>query len=49
VPNNTKFQISNGKRSDSGKYKIIAVNEYGKDEAFVELMFLGPPSIPNGD
>jgi len=45
---NTKFKISEGKRSDTGKYKIYAENEHGSDEEYVELVFLGPPSRPIG-
>ncbi len=48
VPNNSKLRIPEGKRSDSGIYKIRAVNEWGSDEEIVELVFLGPPSAPKG-
>lgn len=45
---NTKLKVTEGKRSDSGKYRIYAVNEHGSDEEYVELVFLGPPSKPIG-
>ncbi len=48
VPYNTKLKVVDGKRSDSGKYRIYAVNEHGSDEEYVELVFLGPPSRPMG-
>ena len=45
---NTKFSIEKGTRKNSQKYKITATNEHGKDEAFVEIVFLGRPSAPLG-
>jgi hypothetical protein len=45
---NTKFTIENGQRKSSGKYKITATNQHGKDEEFVEIVFLGRPSKPMG-
>jgi len=38
---NTKFDIKEAKRAQSGIYKIIATNEHGKDEAEVEIVILG--------
>ena len=45
---NTKFTIEKGTRKNSQKYKITATNINGKDEAFVEVVFLGRPSPPMG-
>ena len=47
-PYNTKFTIKEGKRKQSGKYKITATNKWGEDFEWVELVFLGPPSKPTG-
>ena len=41
VDYNTKFDIKEAKRAQSGMYKIIATNEHGKDEADVEIVILG--------
>ncbi len=48
VPHNTKFTIASGTRKHSGKYKVVATNEHGKDQEWVEIVFLGPPSAPMG-
>jgi hypothetical protein len=40
VPYNTKITLSDTARKDSGLYKIIAENEFGKDEATVEVTVL---------
>lgn len=40
VPYNTKITLSDTGRKDSGVYKIIAENEFGKDEATVEVTVL---------
>ena len=45
---NTKFTIENGQRKNSKQYKVVATNEHGKDEEFVEVVFLGRPSAPMG-
>lgn len=45
---NTKLSFENGQRKNSQKYKITAENVNGKDEAFVEVLFLGKPSAPMG-
>ncbi len=37
----TKFQMRNSERSDSGTYIIRAVNENGEDEASVKVVILG--------
>lgn len=37
---NTKFNIIDAKRKQTGTYKIIATNKHGKDEAEVELVIL---------
>ena len=44
----TKFVITNGTRKNSQRYKIMATNVHGKDEEFVEFVFLGRPSKPMG-
>jgi len=40
VPYNTKITLSDTGRKDSGVYKIVAENEFGKDEATVEVTVL---------
>ena len=49
VDYNTQFYIKSGTRKTSGRYKIVATNEHGKDEAEVDLIFLGPPGTPMGE
>lgn len=41
VEYNTKLLIHVAQRKYSGKYKITAENEHGKDEAEVEITILG--------
>lgn len=48
VAYNTKFTITNGQRKNTKKYKVVATNDHGKDEEFVEVVFLGRPSAPIG-
>lgn len=43
VDYNTKFDIKEAKRLNTGIYKIVATNQHGKDEAEVELTVLGAP------
>jgi hypothetical protein len=45
---NTKLNVVDAKRKNSGMYKIVAVNEHGKDEAEVEVVVLAAPSKPKG-
>ncbi|GBN20312.1 Twitchin, partial [Araneus ventricosus] len=45
---NTHLSIKNGVRKQSGKYKLAAVNNSGKDEEEVEIIFLDKPSKPEG-
>ncbi|CAG2106083.1 unnamed protein product, partial [Medioppia subpectinata] len=45
---NTKFTINDCQRKHTGNYKIIAVNEVGKDEAEIEICVLCAPSRPKG-
>ncbi|ERL85176.1 hypothetical protein D910_02598 [Dendroctonus ponderosae] len=45
---NTKFFILRSKRTQSGKYTIIAKNEVGTDEAEIEISVLGKPGSPKG-
>ena len=47
-PNHTLFILSKSKRKDTGTYKIVAKNEYGTDEAVVEIKVIGKPSKPKG-
>lgn len=44
---NTKFNITDAKRKQSGTYKIIATNQHGKDEAEVEIVILGELYMKN--
>ncbi|XP_021713428.1 twitchin isoform X4 [Aedes aegypti] len=44
----TNFSIKDAKRADTGKYKILATNASGKDEAEVELVVLGAPGKCQG-
>ncbi|KAK6110371.1 Fibronectin type III domain family protein [Brugia pahangi] len=44
----TKLVTVNAVRNDSGMYKIIAVNENGKDEEEVKVVVLDIPGTPNG-
>uniref|UniRef100_A0AC34GPF1 Twitchin n=1 Tax=Panagrolaimus sp. ES5 TaxID=591445 RepID=A0AC34GPF1_9BILA len=46
--NNTKLRTSQSERGDSGKYKIVATNDYGTDEAEVEVIILDVPGAPGG-
>ncbi len=48
VDYNTKLNVIDAKRKNSGMYKIVAVNEHGKDEAEVEVVVLAAPSKPKG-
>lgn len=48
VDYNTKLSVNDARRKNSGIYKIIAVNEHGRDEADVEVLILGAPSKPKG-
>jgi hypothetical protein len=44
----SKFLITAAKRSNSGTYFIKASNKNGEDQAELDLLVLGPPSIPVG-
>lgn len=48
VEYNTKINVIDARRKNSGIYKILAVNEHGKDEAEVEVVVLAAPSKPKG-
>lgn len=39
--NNTKLKTCDAERIDSGVYKLLATNEYGSDEAEVNVIVLG--------
>uniref|UniRef100_A0A915KJE1 Twitchin n=1 Tax=Romanomermis culicivorax TaxID=13658 RepID=A0A915KJE1_ROMCU len=45
---NTKFQLRNAERGDTGVYRLKAENENGKDEATVQVNVLDKPSAPEG-
>nr|AZI15635.1 UNC-22 [Auanema rhodensis] len=46
--NNTKLWTKDSARNDSGKYKIVATNESGRDEAVVSVNVLDIPGTPEG-
>ncbi|CAA98064.2 Twitchin [Caenorhabditis elegans] len=46
--NNTKLTTKSTARADSGKYKIVATNESGKDEHEVDVNILDIPGAPEG-
>ncbi|KAK5968521.1 Twitchin [Trichostrongylus colubriformis] len=46
--NNTKLDTKDSVRADSGKYKIVATNDNGRDEAEVTVNVLDIPSPPEG-
>lgn len=45
---NTKFFVLRAKRIHTGKYKIVATNEVGRDEAEIDISVLTKPSSPKG-
>ena len=45
---NTKFDLKDALRKHTGIYKIVAVNEHGRDEAEIDITVLGSPSKPGG-
>lgn len=47
-PYNTKLSIIDSIRKNTGCYKIVAVNEHGRDEAEVEITVLSAPGKPKG-
>lgn len=44
----TKLFVKKATRADSGVYRITATNTSGKDEADVEVLVMGKPSMPEG-
>jgi hypothetical protein len=46
VDNKTKLRTIAAERLDSGRYKIVATNEHGKDEAEVDVVVLDVPDAP---
>ena len=48
VDYNSKLIISDSIRKNTGLYKILAVNEHGKDEETVEITVLSAPGKPKG-
>lgn len=47
-PYKTKLSCDRAERKDAGTYKLIARNEYGVDEADVEIQILSKPASPEG-
>lgn len=45
---NTKLGITESMRQNTGLYRIKAINDYGSDEAEVEITILSAPSKPKG-
>ncbi|CDW52538.1 protein unc g; protein unc f; protein unc d; prot ein unc b; protein unc a [Trichuris trichiura] len=45
---NTNLLTTDVKRVDSGVYRIVATNEYGRDEAEVNVIILDVPAPPRG-
>jgi len=48
VNNNTKLNLLDGKRKQTGMYKVYAENEHGTDEYEFEIVILSGPSKPKG-
>uniref|UniRef100_A0AC35TXM9 Ig-like domain-containing protein n=1 Tax=Rhabditophanes sp. KR3021 TaxID=114890 RepID=A0AC35TXM9_9BILA len=46
--NKTKLKIKDSEREDGGRYILTAVNEFGKDEAEVNVIVLDVPLPPKG-
>lgn len=44
----TKLYVSSSKRSDAGKYQVVAQNAHGKDQAEIEVLVVDRPSPPVG-
>lgn len=44
----TKLRVEVSNRDDSGKYTIYAKNEYGSDQADIEVIVVDKPGIPRG-
>lgn len=47
-PYNTKLNITNAKRKDTGVYKITAHNKHGQDIAELEITVVSKPGQPEG-
>lgn len=45
---NTKLAINDAIRKNTGLWKVVAVNEHGRDEADVEITVLSAPGKPKG-
>lgn len=48
VDYNTLFTVRMATRAESGKYKLVAENINGRDEAFVNVIVLDKPGMPEG-
>lgn len=48
VPYNTKYINDEPLRKHTGVYKIVATNQYGKDEAEINITVISKPSKPEG-
>lgn len=44
----TRFRVEVSNRDDSGTYTVRAKNEYGSDEADIEVIVVDKPGIPKG-
>lgn len=44
----TRLRVEVSNRDDSGKYTIYAKNEYGSDQADIEVIVVDKPGIPRG-
>lgn len=44
----TKLHVGDSERADSGKYKIVATNEYGTDSAEIQVTVVSRPGPPGG-
>merc|ERR1719394_560307 len=42
------MQFTSAKRADTGTYLLKATNKNGVDEAEIDILVVGPPSIPQG-
>lgn len=44
----TRLRVEVSNRDDSGKYTVHAKNEYGSDEADIEVIVVDKPGMPRG-
>lgn len=48
TPTEAKLHVSNSNRNDSGRYKIIATNEFGTAEGDIDVIVVSKPGPPGG-